>query len=171
MLWPIFKIITSILAHIGFICCLVIVIWSCKQYGSQSPVLPKGTESNYHYYYLISSSIAGGLYIIVLVEAASSETYQYIRNFSAAQSAEEYVERVRDARPLVRWHAECYHYEIRTQARLQRDFKGRVNIRHLRHKEKVVTHREAEAFRFDKWKDLSRDINGCLQSAVVRVCK
>ena len=42
-----------------------------------------------------------------------------MRNFCKSQSAEEYVSRVKDARPLIRWHAECYHYEIRSQTRIQ----------------------------------------------------
>lgn len=29
------------------------------------------------------------------------------------------MRRVRDARPLIRWHAECYHYEYRSHTRVQ----------------------------------------------------
>ena len=48
-----------------------------------------------------------------------NEFHRYIRNFCKSQSAEEYVQRVREARPLIRWHAESYHYEIRSQTRIQ----------------------------------------------------
>ena len=52
---------------------------------------------------------------------------------------------------------------------LQRDARGNVNVRQLRHKEKNVTHKETEAFKFSKWNDLTRDVQSFLDTDVVRV--
>ena len=45
--------------------------------------------------------------------------FSYIKHFCNDQTAVEYIERVRDARPLIRWYAETFHYEFRSQTRIQ----------------------------------------------------
>ena len=54
---------------------------------------------------------------------------------------------------------------------MQRNAQGQVNVRQMRHKEKMVTHKETETFKFSKWKDISRDVKGFRTASVVRVSR
>ena len=160
---------TSVCAHVGFIGCLVVVIWS--RHGAR-PAGSRNEETNHLYqYYLIASSLAGFLYIVMLVEAAACDTYNYIRGFSGAQIVDEYIALVHESRPTLRLHAECYHHEIRTLSRLQQSSKGQVIVEQNRHREKIVTHRESEEFQFNNWRDVSRESGPPRNASVVRVSK
>lgn len=135
----------------------------------------------FYHCYLIASMLAGLFYILLLVEAAASDTYKYIRSYSSLQTAEEFVDRVRDARPLVRWHAVCYHFEYRQAGHTShmgikgprgascRLSNGGPAKGQIRYKEKVLTYRESEALKFNRWKDITRDIKGFFSKDIVRV--
>ena len=88
------KTIASIIAHIGVVICLVVI------FTTDSTRLS-----------ICMGLILSALYIVVLVEAALCDTRTYLRHFTDSLSAEGYVERVRDARPMIRWIGLCYHYE------------------------------------------------------------
>lgn len=51
----------------------------------------------------------------------------------------------------------------------QRDVRGNVNVRQLRHKEKNVVHKETETFAFSTCRDLTRDVRSLFNTRVVRV--
>lgn len=165
-MWTYAKIAASFVAHAGFFACLGTVIWTRRAALVEDD--PAVTKRLYHYY-LIASSVAGFLYIVMMVEAAACDTYRALLSFTALQSLKEYIDEVREARPKLRWHARNYHFEVRTQTRLQRDAKGQVNVRQLRQKEKLITHRKTEALKFKRWRDVTFDMKNYCATSVVKV--
>ena len=94
-LWSVSKVLISIICHVGFVACLLIVVWSRDQVTHKD----LAEDQRYHRYYLVASSLAGLLYVVMLVEAAACDTYHYIRTFSQTTSVQEYIQ-VRVCTPL-----------------------------------------------------------------------
>ena len=87
-LWSVSKVLISIICHVGFVACLLIVVWSRDQVTHKD----LAEDQRYHRYYLVASSLAGLLYVVMLVEAAACDTYHYIRTFSQTTSVQEYIQ-------------------------------------------------------------------------------
>ena len=157
------RVVVSIGAHVSFMVCLVIVLWTLLWGLCQ-------TQPNKDYFLLIASIVGVLAYTAILVEAATSPVFAFIKTFVRNMTAEEYIERVQDARPLVRWHATCYHYEVKSHVRFHHQHSGvHQQAHHRRSRQKVVTLRDTEAFKFSDWKDVTRDVRGLLHKPLIQV--
>ena len=159
----------SVAAHICFLVCLTIVIWAGAWRVEQSSHLHHEHDISLHQYMLAASIVGVLSYAMIVLEAVTSTVYSFLKSYVSDITAEEYIERVQDARPLVRWHATCYHYEIKSEARFHHE-QQRGNLSgQNRSKEKIVTLRDTEAFKFSDWKDVTRDVTGLLHRPLIQV--
>lgn len=53
------------------------------------------------------------LYVASLIEACCSKTSKYLSNIESVRDTYSLVERLKHTAPIIRFHIQCYHYEIR----------------------------------------------------------
>lgn len=78
--------------------------------------------------------------IFYLVEACSSSSAQYLCNVEETETVYEFVDRIRDNRPSIWWHVQCYHYETYTVTEYYTDSDGRQQSRTRTETRRVDTH-------------------------------
>ena len=93
--WPFVKTVSSVLAHIGLVVGVGLSAWYRRQYTSS-------TLPDFSSYSLVSGLVAVLFYAVILVEASVCDTYRALRLYHAGQTAEQYIDTARDARPLIR---------------------------------------------------------------------
>lgn len=93
------------------------------------------------------------VYFIYLIETCCSATSAFIFHDMDLSNATEYVHSVRQERPKITEHVECYHYETRVEYITEKDKDGHINTRVREERVKVVTHTDTEEFFYSSWYD------------------
>ena len=93
--------------------------------------------------------------IIYWIMSCCSQASQYIWNAMDVDGAYDNLNDVIEARPEVKWHIQCYHYEDRKVTVRDKDGNTRTETKRVR----VNTHAASGHFEFTEWKDLSDSID------------
>ena len=154
--WPLVKTAASVTAHVGMLLSIGMSAWYRHQHNYSSTRL----RNDFNSYSLVSGLVSLLFYAVILLEASVCDTYRALKAYHPSQTAEEYIDTARDARPQIRWRADCYHYPCEGA-------KGNATRRKT---DRIITTREADVFKFSKWRDLTRDIKGLFQNKIATVC-
>ena len=95
--------------------------------------------------------------IWVLGESYFSREYGYLSKLGDSGYASDYLKSLRETAPHLVMRAECYHYETRTRVVTYTDGNGNLNTRLETYTVRVVTHSDAELFRYSYWVDNSKE--------------
>ncbi|KAF0981240.1 hypothetical protein FDP41_013028 [Naegleria fowleri] len=90
------------------------------------------------------------LYYWIMVFRCS--TFKYLRNHQNEENTYEYIERIRQTKPLITMEIECYHYETITEKYTDHAGNKQTRIR----EEKDTTYREERNFDFMFHRDVSQ---------------
>eukprot|EP01100_Stratorugosa_tubuloviscum_P005211 TRINITY_DN2360_c0_g2_i3.p1 TRINITY_DN2360_c0_g2~~TRINITY_DN2360_c0_g2_i3.p1 ORF type:complete len:395 (+),score=132.14 TRINITY_DN2360_c0_g2_i3:46-1230(+) len=121
----------------------------------------------------IGSSVGIGVCatIVAIVEIALiielccfSSTMKSLKNKGTIEEQITLVDRIREQKPKIGMHVECYHYEMRTRTVTSTTYnsqtgKHETTFRTETYQEKVVTHTETKYFQFKTFTDTSANID------------
>jgi hypothetical protein len=91
-----------------------------------------------------------------LIETCLSNSFRYLRQIHEKGAVESLVNNIKDLRPSVKWHVQCYHYEDRT-------------IGESEERVRVNTWSTTGYFKFDSWFDASAPLQGMDQFRLTRL--
>lgn len=157
------KIVFSVFAHVGLLACLVAAIWILIQHNSLDET-----------FLLIPAFCAIAFYVTILLEANTCETHGALRRLDLSQSAENYIDAVRKAAPLVQWTVRAYHYEHEEDGPTSDDKRQRcpAGLHRLttrgRHR-MTVSFRQNCTFQFASWRDATVNMTGVFLTPVIRM--
>jgi len=98
------------------------------------------------------------LYLVYLIDVFCTNSCKYLHHMDLVEDFVTFVDRMRNVRPYVGFWCECFHYETRERRVHYRDSDGRRRTQTESHREKVVTHSEAEEFDYSKFEDISGNV-------------
>lgn len=115
-------------------------------------------------------------YLFQLIEGFTASTYRYLGNVDGVDKTSEIVNKMRMGRPIVKYHIQNYHYELRTRTVAHRVSDGRGGTRteytNETYWERVNTHFATEEYRYNnsfngfhryfEWADCSPD-SSCIE--------
>ncbi|KAI0220605.1 hypothetical protein LSAT2_027891 [Lamellibrachia satsuma] len=160
------KVALSIFAHFGLLVCLLAAIWMLIQHKSLDET-----------FLLIPAFSAIAFYVTILLEANTCETHGALRRLDLSQSAENYIEAVRKAAPLVQWTAHAYHYDHedglldgRTGDNKRRRCPAGLHRLTTRGRHRrTVSFRQNRIFQFATWQDATVNMAGVFLTPVIRM--
>jgi hypothetical protein len=97
-------------------------------------------NSTRHYWIAVAGAV-----FLYLLESLCSKTRRYLSNMLTPQQVQDLIHKLRDTRPVIRWHLECYHYDYH---RVVSEQDGKQVVREVR--TKVVTHRASQEYLYDE---------------------
>ena len=156
------KIVCSLFAHAGLLVCLLAAIWILIQHHSLDET-----------FLLIPASCAVAFYVTILLEANTCETHGALRRLDLSQTAENYIETLRKASPVVQWTAKAYHYD-HEDGPTSDDKRRRcpIGLHRLtmrgRHR-MTVSFRQNRVFQFGSWRDATVNMSGIYLTPIIRV--
>lgn len=101
----------------------------------------------------------GSYLLYLIVGLCCNPLREYLSNIDRGENFETYYQQVRAMIGRFRFHAECYHYEIRHHTRTVRDANGNTRHEHYTTREKVVTHVATEYLTPYDTKDVSGNVD------------
>lgn len=116
---------------------------------------------------------AGAILLVLLFfytrEWRKSGTRQFVKRKMREETVHQYVQRLREASPVILFHVECYHYETRTRVVTRTDSQGYRYQETQYYQEKVVSRVHAEQFHISRSVDTTGPLTGLEHCVVTKL--